>query len=604
MHRSMTPADHQHRFGWTKHWAPALLLAGTAALYLFRLGQVGLYDMDEGVYAEISREMLVLKNWVTPHLNFIPFVEKPPLLYWLNALAFEALGVSEFSARLSTALAAVAGVGFVYGIGRDIWNRRAGLAAGAVLATSFGYFIFGRLMLPDMLFVSLLTAAFWGICRALLDEAPPRTAVFGGYAAMAGAVLAKGIIGLVFPALAIGAFLLLTRDWRVLRRLELVRGSALFLLITVPWHILVDRQNPGFLWFYVVNEHILRFFGHRQLVNYATLPVATYLAMTLVWFCPWSVFLPAALHRSWPRPLSGDRAERGSLLVLVWAGSVVGFFALSASRLEYYALPALPALALIVGRLWDCETETAGERRQSGLLKATWIALIVLAVLLVPAAYLFPRLEHVRFYNLFPSVAAPADLASGGVPPTAKVYVVPGFSVVVPLLEASVALVVVGTAVSAWAWFRHRPRLSVICLSGAMAAGLVTVEKGFLLFEPQRSVSRLAGVLRDELRPGEQIVVEGKYENHAGIGFYTGQRALIYRGMFGILMYGSRNGDARAGFVSDEEFERLWTGSGRVYLLSDAPDCLSHLRALVPGTIILGRTGGNWLFANHARVAR
>src|ERR1019366_919996 len=106
-----------------KRWAPALLLLGAAALYLFRLGRVGLYDLDESVYAKVSREMLVLKNWVTPHLDFIPFVEKPPLLYWLNAIALKALGLSEFFARLPTALAAVAGVGFVYGIGRDLWGR-------------------------------------------------------------------------------------------------------------------------------------------------------------------------------------------------------------------------------------------------------------------------------------------------------------------------------------------------------------------------------------------------------------------------------------------------------------------------------------------------
>ena len=596
----MVPGDDHRALGRAKRWAPAALILGAAALYLFRLGQTGLYDMDEGVYAEISREILVLGNWVTPHLDFIPFVEKPPLLYWLNALAFKALGVSEFSARLATALAAVAGVGLVYGIGRDIWGRRAGLAAGAVLATSFGYFIFGRLMLPDMLFVSLLTAAYWGICRALLDEAPPRFAVLGGYVAMAGAVLAKGIIGIVFPVLSAGAFLVLTRDWRLLRRLELVRGPALLLLLVVPWHVLVEREIPGFLWYYVVNEHILRFFGHRHLVNYATLPVAAYLAMTLVWFCPWSLFLPAALRRLWPRAASGDRAERGTLLILLWAFSVLGFFALSASRLEYYALPALPALALVVGRLWDTEAALASEGRRSTALGATWTVLVAFALCLVPAALLFPRLEHLHFYNLFPSAALPADIASAPPPSTARIYDVPGFAVVVPLLEAAVALVVTGSLASALAWRRWRPGLSLLCLVGAMAAGLFTLEKGFQLFEPQRSVARLAGVLRAEYREGEKIVLEGRYEYHAGIGFYTARHVLVYRGMSGILMYGSRDGAAGSTFVSDEQFASMWRAPGRVYLMSDSGDRLSQLRALEPDTIVLGRTGPNWLYANHA----
>jgi 4-amino-4-deoxy-L-arabinose transferase-like glycosyltransferase len=588
--------------GRVKRRAPVLLLLGAAALYLFRLGRVGLYDFDEGVYAEISREMHVTKNWLTPHLDFIPYLEKPPLFYWLNALAFKTLGLSEFSGRLSTALAAIAGVGFVYRIGRDIWSRRAGVAAGAILATSFGFFIFGRLMLPDMLFTGLLTAAFWGFSRALLDETATRAAVFAGYAAMGGAVLAKGLIGLVFPSLAVGAFLLLTRDWRLVRRLELARGGAVFLLITVPWHALMAGEYPGFLWFYVVNEHFMRFLGHRQLVNYATLPVATYLAMTLVWFCPWSFFLPAAVRRCWPRFVSGGRAERGSLFVLLWAGAVIVFFALSASRLEYYALPALPALALCVGRLWDIEAgKPRGQARSAGLT-ASWAVLIAFAVCLVPAAFLFPRLEHMRFYNLFPDVALPADSAAGGALATAKVYVVPGFGSLVPLFEKVVALIIAGTAASAWAWFRHRPILSLACLVGAMGVGLTAIEDGFVQFEPYRSIVRLAGVLRDELRPGDQILIEGKYEHHAGLSFYTGRQIRVYRGLDGILLYGSHFAGATGTFVSEEEFALLWRGRARVYLLSDAPDCLSRMRGLAPGTIVLGRTGNNWLLANCARA--
>ncbi|MGA3006433.1 MAG: glycosyltransferase family 39 protein, partial [Opitutaceae bacterium] len=141
-----------------KSWVPpVLLIAGAAALYLFRLGRVGLFDPCEGMYAEIPREMIVLKDWITPHFNFVRYFEKPPLLYWLNALAYRLFGLSEFSARLPTAAAAIAGIAFVYAIGRDLWGRRAGWAAGAILGTSFGYFIFGRLALPDMLFTALLT---------------------------------------------------------------------------------------------------------------------------------------------------------------------------------------------------------------------------------------------------------------------------------------------------------------------------------------------------------------------------------------------------------------------------------------------------------------
>jgi 4-amino-4-deoxy-L-arabinose transferase-like glycosyltransferase len=584
-----------------ERWGPALLLIGVGLLYLFRLGRVALYDDDETLYAEICREMLVLKNWSTPHLNFIPYLEKPPLLYWLNAMAFKVLGLSEFSARLPTALAAVAGVGCVYGIGRDLWGRQSGLAAGAILATSFGYFVFGRMMMPDMLFVVLITATFWGFSRALLDETASHSAGLGAYAAMGGAVLAKGAIGFVFPTLAVGAFVLLTRDWHLLRRLEIARGGALFLLIAVPWHVIMAREYPGFLRYYFVDKHLYRFLGHPELLCTTSLPVPTYLAMTLVWFCPWSFFLPAALLRYWPRTLSGSRAERGFLLVLLWAGTVVGFFALSASRLEYYALPALPALALCVGRLWGGEFTRPRKTIPHGSLRLTWLGLIAFVVCLAPAAYFFPRLEHIRFYNLFPLAALPAESSRSAILAIAKIYDVPGFARLVPLLETVIALIVAGTAVSAWAWFHHRPKLALAALVGAMAAGLITVERGFLLYAPYRSVAQLAGVLRNELQPGDQIMIEGKYEHHSGIAFYTAQHIGVYRGLLGILVNGTRYTGTEGTFVGDEEFKQLWKGSGRAYLLSDTPDCLPRMQTLAPETIVLGRTGNSWLLANHAR---
>jgi hypothetical protein len=600
---SGTTGNRRVRFGLDRpmRWAPALLLLGAAVLYLFRLGRVGLYDLDEGVYAEISREMLVLGNWLTPHLDFVPYLEKPPLLFWLNALSFKILGVSEFSARFPTALAAIASVGCVYGIGRDLWGRRGGLAAGAILATSFGFMIFGRMAMPDMLFAALLTAAFWGFERVLLEGNAHRVAAFGAYAAMAGAVLAKGVIGLLFPALAVGAFLSITRDRSALRRLELARGGALFLLIAAPWHVLMAWRNPGFLEFYFVNEHVSRFLGHRQLQNYASLPIGTYLAMILVWFCPWSIFLPAALHRCLPRILASGRAERGTLFVLLWAAGVVSFFALSASRLEYYALPALPALALCVGRLWGQETGAARERRGSRSLGVTWAGLIVFAVLLVPAAYFFPRLEHVRFYNIFPDVSLSGKSVSRGDLAAARIYDVPGFDRLVPLFEVVVVVIITGTAVSAWAWFNRRRRLGLACLVAAVGLGMVVIQNGFLLFEAHRSVVRLASLVNDEIRPGEQILVEGKYELHAGLGFYTRQRIRVYRGLDGVLWYDSRRAASGGTFVTEGQFGQLWQGSERTFLLSDAPDRLAQLRELAPATVVLGRTGNTWLFANRAR---
>src|SRR6185312_1661372 len=437
-------------------WLPAALCLGAAALYLFRLGQAGLYDLDEAVYAEIAREMLALHDWLTPHLDFVPYLEKPPLHYWLTALSLRLGGATAFFARLPAALAAAAAAALTGDLGRRLWGRRAGWAAGAVLATSFGFFIFGRMAMPDMLFAALVTAAFWGYGRAFLDaEASAGCALFGA-AATGAAVMAKGLIGLVFPALAIGLFLLWVRDWRVLRRLRFFSGALVFLLIAVPWHWAMSAAHPGFFHFYVVNEHIKRFLGRRALVNYATLPIPTFLALTLVWFCPWCVFLPAAFARFRLR-----RADPAFLFAALWAAAVIGFFVLSASRLEYYGLPALPALALIVGRLWADEIDRPGGRSRA--MAWTWIGLGAFAACMVPAVFLFPRLEQHTFYNLFPQ-AVPAESIPAGALARAQVDAVPGFGILVPLLETVAVLVIAGIAAAGWAWRAGRPQRSFAAL--------------------------------------------------------------------------------------------------------------------------------------------
>ncbi len=226
--------------------------------------------------------------------------------------------------------------------------------------------------------------------------------------------------------------------------------------------------------------------------------------------------------------------------------------------------------------------------------------MIAAVLCLAPAAWLFPRLEHLRFYNLFPLAALPADSATSAALAAAKVYDVPGFARMVPLLETVVALLVAGTAISAWAWFSHRPRMALACLVGSMAVGLATVERGFLLYAPYRSVAELAAVLRGELRPGEQVMIEGRFEHHAGMAFYSRQPVGVYHGRQGILMYGAHYVGTEGRFVGDEEFARKWRGPGRTYLLTDSPDCLNRLQGLAPATVVLGRTGNSWLLANRA----
>ncbi len=579
-------------------WSFHLLLGATAAFYLARLGAAGLYDPNEGMYAEIPREMILLRDWVTPHFNFIRYFEKPPLLYWLTALAYQGLGLSEFSARLATALAAIGGVGVVSAIGRDLWGRRVGLASGLILATSFGYYIFSRIILTDMLFTLLLAGSFWALLRGLLAESPRPGPMLLAYATMGLAILTKGLIGLVFPVLTVGAFLLCTRDWALLRRLDLLRGSAVFLAVTAPWHLLVGLRNPGFFWFYFVHEHLLRFVGRREL-DYAPLPLYAFLLMVLVWTFPWSVFLPVALRRYWPRARAAGREERGVLFVLCWAAAVVGFFALTPSRLEYYSMPAFPALALLVGRLWGGEVVPRSPQERTRGLSYSCFGLLTIAVGLLPASWLFPRLENISLYNMFTALDAYSRDIQYGILSKAEVYTVPSYEQIVPLLRWATLVLLTGIAAATLAWLRRRPGLTFACLVASMLPPLALVQSGIVVFEPHRSIVQLADVIRREFRQGDQLVIEGPYENFASADFYTGQRARVLHGLFGDLEFGSRYPEAAGTFLEEGEFAGLWRGPGRVYLLSDSPSRLGKLQALGPEPVVLGRSGKNWLFSNR-----
>jgi 4-amino-4-deoxy-L-arabinose transferase-like glycosyltransferase len=583
-------------------WAPLLVLGGTAVFYLMRLGAAGLYDPNEGMYAEIPREMLLLRDWLTPHFNFIRYFEKPPLLYWLTALAYQLFGISAFSARLATALAAIAGVGAVYGIGRDLWGRRAGLVSSLILATSFGYYIFSRIIVTDMLFTALLALTFWAMLRGLLDATPRRSTMLLAYAAMALAILTKGLIGLAFPIITVGAFLLLTRDWGLLRRLELLRGGALFLAVTAPWHLLVGLKNPGFFWFYFVNEHLLRFVGRREM-DYAPMPVYAFLIMVIVWTFPWSLFLPVALRRYWPGAKAASREARGFLFILLWAGAVIGFFALTPSRLEYYSMPAFPALALCVGRLWGAEVSARDDRALARGVSYSCFGLLTLAAGMFPASWLFPRLENISVYNMFTAMDAYSRDIQYRILSNAEVYTVPSFDEMVPLLRWATLILLGGIGAATFARLRHRPGLALACLVATMLPTLNVIQTGIVLFEPHRSVVSLAEVIRSEFRPGDQLIIDGPYENFASADFYTGQRARVLDGHFGDLAFGSRYPEARGVYLEDEEFAGLWRGKGRAFLLSDSPRRLARLQALGSEPVVLGRSGKNWLFSNRASPA-
>src|ERR1700751_4190590 len=317
-----------------------------------------LLDDVDSVHAEAAREMLYRHDWVTLYTNGVRYLEKAPMMYWSIATSYRLFGVSDWSTRLPLMLGVLALLFATYKLGRFAYGEAGGLYSAVVLATSIGPYIFTRFLIPDVLVGLWLAIGYLFFLRSLEENPPSRLTCWGFAVTCALNVLTKGLIGLVFPAGAIGLFLLLTGNLKHLLRLRLVSSTIVFFVLVAPWHILAAIRNPaqgdarGFLWFYFVNEHLRRFIGTRVPPGYDTVPLLIFWGLLLAWLLPWRVLLPQALRdipvrwRDFHERL--DRRQRSNLLFLLWALVIVGFFSFS-TRQEYYTIPGLPGLALLVG---------------------------------------------------------------------------------------------------------------------------------------------------------------------------------------------------------------------------------------------------------------
>jgi 4-amino-4-deoxy-L-arabinose transferase-like glycosyltransferase len=319
-------------------------LAGLLSLvWLATLAGRPLFNPDEGRYAEIPREMLRGGDWVIPHLNGLDYIEKPPLQYWATAATYRLLGVSEFSARLYTALTALATLALIGFLAARLWGSGAGWRAAAVLSGMFIFVVLGQLMTLDMSLTFWMTASLAGFLLAQHAPSAERRWMLFAWLSTALGVLTKGLVAAAIPAAVLIIYSLCRRDYSPWRKLHLKWGLPLFLGVTVPWHWLAAERLSDFLQFFFVREHFARFLT----------PVAE--RQEPWWFFGW-VFLAGTVP--WTVPalrvlVSGWRTPRGSfsptLFLWIWVVFVCLFFSLSNSKLMPYILPAMPALAVLIG---------------------------------------------------------------------------------------------------------------------------------------------------------------------------------------------------------------------------------------------------------------
>ncbi len=340
------------------------LVAIVSIIIIFsNLGGIPLLDPDEPVYAETPKEMITFNEFVSPRIYGEYWYDKPPMYYWLVAASYKVFGISEFSARFPSAFLGVLCTLVVYFAGRRLFNERAGIVGALVLTTSIEFFYLGKAAVTDMtllLFLSLSLLAF-------IDKK-----YYWAYFFAALATVTKGPIGLLFPGAIVFSYILVTRNWALLKAMSIPSGLVLYALVALPWYIAMYQIHG--------NPFIETFLGFHNMTRFTSPehPEGVlwyyYIPVLMVGFFPWTAIMFQSMWAS----LRKSKKDFSVLVFLnCWAVVIFMFFTFSQTKLVSYILPMYPPLAMIVGwyidRLWTQKHENSN---------ASWgILLLILSVL-------------------------------------------------------------------------------------------------------------------------------------------------------------------------------------------------------------------------------
>ena len=584
-------------------WIVLFLLVLSAGLYIGTAGKPALDDEDvDAAHAMVSQEMLLRHDFVVMYMDGIRYLIRPPMHFWMMAASYKLLGETEFATRLPIGLAVVGLVLLTFEFGRRFFGQRAGLYGALAVATSVGMFIFTRSVIPEAIYALAFEGIFYLFLRSWTGSLDPRWGYWGAAALCAVAVLTRALIGVLFPAATIAAFITMTRGWHRWRELRLISSSAVFLGIAAPWHILASLRAPGFFWVYFINEHINRALGKRLPHDYGAIPLWIWWSAHLVWLFPWSFFFPLAL-RELPRPArawSADTspATQARLLLFAWTAVIMLFFTLeSGSRTEYYSFGAWPAMCLLLG-VGIADAEEAG---QAWLRPVHRVLAGLSVVLAVVAGYFLWAAIHIQAAGDVSShlnVRSPEDYASSMV----HLLDLTPASVAdlrLPLIISSVSILV--TFVLAWVLSERGIKcLPNIALALGMGGFILAAHMAHDVLNPTFSSQTLAMDINKSLKPDDQIALYGDIRVAPSIAFYSHRNVLLYDATGSNLEFGSHYPDAPKRFFGDSDFSALWQGRARVFLVVPL-EHQGEVREKLRGNSIwlFAEAGGKTVFLNQ-----
>ncbi|WP_254063727.1 glycosyltransferase family 39 protein [Granulicella sp. S190] len=632
-------------------WSPVSLVIIFFLWFILQVGGLfspGLLDDVDSIYIEIAREMLQRHDFVTPYIDGVRFFDKPPLMYWMAAGSMHLFGIHDWAARLPLAIAVLALLLAVYALGIRLFAinspvdkpDRGGFYAAIAMATSIGPYLYTRFYIPDILIALWMTLAVHLFLIALDRLQPDRNATssrpyrsallpcLAFAAVMAANVLTKGLIGLVFPIGFVLLYLTFTKQLGLLLKLHLLPGTAVFLALAAPWHILAALRSPaiplpaslglpatgGWAWFYLYNEHIARFLSKRIPHDYGQTPVWLFWLYLAIWIMPWTIFLPGAIaehlrtlrHRTsvlTTNALTLSREHEAALSLILWCLLVMGFFSLS-SRQEYYSIPAIPSLCLMAGGLLAQADKTprssplgaiAGKSalvwHLSLLLPLATILTIVCGYFAITAPHLAPGADLASLLNSNPDFY---NLSLG------HLFDLTGDAMGLfrgPLIAVALSMLGIGP-VSYLLRRRSLTYAANLVLATAMTICLLAAHEGLVRFYPVLGSKGLALTVKKELRPGDRVIIDGWLSSGSSILFYTGQQAGLVNGRIYGPWYGSFWPDAPPIFGTEDGLRQAWPGPQRIFLLTFSKQRADDLTRFAP-VHLLASEGGKFILSNR-----
>lgn len=578
-------------------WAFVVLFALLAVIYLGSAFSPALQDDADSTHAEAAREMYVTGDYVTLHINGVRYLEKAPLIYWLVALGFRVFRVNEFATRFPTVVAMFLFAWLAMRWGERAFGRRAGLYGGLFVATTTGFYLFTRILIPDAILSLLIAAAFYFLLTALNE---PRQAWrwYAGYASLALAVLTKGLVPLVFVGITAIAYLMLTGEWRRWRKFHLVSGLLLFFAIATPWHLLAGMRNPRFFWFYFVNEHFLRFLGERYPKDYNKVPAALYWGLHLVWLFPWSLYLPTVIRRvrrDFPLQSPFGFAAQTRLLCWLWAGLVLVFFAVSTSQ-EYYTMPAyFPILLLLAGAV--VEEEESGKSRWLVPIAGA-LSIMALAAAGVLIAGLWTS-RHLPFEPDISTVLAKHSLSEDTLS-MSHMMDLTGRSFAALRLPAILAVIALMLGPVAACWLRVRRKHFAGTLATALTMGLFFIAAHIALgrFTPYLSSKNLADRIAQVATPTDHVMIYGDQAFGSSLLFYLRRPIELVNGRTTSMWFGSTYPDAPKIYLDDAGLLQKWNSGERVFLFVPSYQ-KARVDSLLPQKSVFAESSGKIVYSNR-----